>query len=168
MKLISEPQQVILRKEELDKLITQEEKDTYLKTNNLIKIKPTRLENIKIEIIFETEKIYPDDIEIYFYTEQFQGWYIHPYNLRHLLAPIKIDEKLSKFQILNTGSVDQLQGIFSVHNICFHSRKLKTDFEFYVDVNLKYTYQIHAGKLVEEIWYNEGQCYHNIGANFPY
>jgi hypothetical protein len=167
MQLIDKTQLIQLDNDAFSRLKLSQDIVEYVKQNTLVTIKKTRIENIMFDLIFSLDERIPDDLTFYFFDEHFQSSVISPKIIRFLPHELSEDKQNRKIKILDIEKWDY-RDPFLVQFIGFGLYNSENDFNFWVDINRKWTYKIFSDRINDEFCFTDGLCHHEIGDNFPY
>jgi hypothetical protein len=166
MNLLANPQKIIIRKTMNPSVAKAEEIE---KGFDLIKIKPTRLENIMIDLCYPATNKPPKQFRVYFFDANLEGYSSSIYHTDFLNQLKYEDEQYKGIRILKTGHADSIdRNSTIVKSIGFDSEKDDINFECYITIQMKFTYQINSKNIKQELWFDDGQRHHDKGDIITY
>ena len=88
IRLIDKPQVISLKKEIFSELKTEKDRIDYVKEHTSVTIKPMRLENIMLHLIYPADIELPKSISIHFFGADHRASASSPHNLERLVFPL--------------------------------------------------------------------------------
>lgn len=137
-------------------------------SKNCIEVNPTRISNLRYDLIFAKETNLPDYIIINYKNDHNTGnsgnsYSSCPHYTPNLKRKFSIDGNLFKIQLYDTG------GTLFYNKIGFSTQKqISENLHFDVEISHIYTYQVLANKFSDEFILNNGFCKHIVGDNFQH
>jgi hypothetical protein len=166
MKSLGKKDKIILKqRDRMIEQITRNERIDEVK-KQLLKITPTRYNNIIWKMQWDNRFKLPSDLTVYYFNEDLTSMRTSPKMTAFIEPEISTDGKIASYLIDEEPS-NELYDFKTLYSYMgFDSNFIHEEFEFSVEVFLKYTYIIKAGKIQTEVSFKDGLLYHAEGDRF--